>query len=337
MQPTHVFTYRGDGSACPMGPADGTPIGSHSVTNHLIDGTVQAGLTYCYTVFVADSTGTRVKVGSTGAVPVPDLKAPPPASVPTTTPAPQPTGSSSSGLNKTQKKAIVGSAGGLLALSLVIVIIRLLRRRADEPRPVWGAEIRMSFTGLSASALIIPVIALAWVLVVTALVVFQVDARPRPDPRTDRAPPLPARPARARRGGRARALAACRGVRRQLDEAALHVGDPAWWKAQQSTGELVFANWPLYIDYRDWLKDRPTLNEFSRQSGIHGHLRGDHRGQRGSSPARSRRSSPKGRPTGYDIVVLTNSWQLTELVKSGWLVPLDHSQLGNFTSVRARW
>lgn len=175
VQPTHVFTYRGDGSACPTGPADGTPIGSHSVTNHLIDGTVQAGLTYCYTVFVADSTGTRVKVGSTGAVPVPDLKAPPPASVPTTTPAPQPTGSSSSGLNKTQKKAIVGSAGGLLALSLVIVIIRLLRRdRAAEPRPVWGTEIRMSFTGLSASALIIPaVIALAWVLVVTALVVFR--------------------------------------------------------------------------------------------------------------------------------------------------------------------
>ena len=39
-----------------------------------------------------------------------------------------------------------------------------------------------------------------------------------------------------------------------------------------------------------------------------------------------------GRPTGYDIVVLTNSWQLTELVKNGWLVPLDHSQLGNFAT-----
>ena len=40
------------------------------------------------------------------------------------------------------------------------------------------------------------------------------------------------------------------------------VGDPAWWRAQRSTGELVFANWPLYIDYRNWLKDRPTLNDF---------------------------------------------------------------------------
>ncbi len=109
-----------------------------------------------------------------------------------------------------------------------------------------------------------------------------------------------------------------------------HVGDPAWWKAQQSTGELVFANWPLYIDYRNWLKDRPTLNEFSRQSGVmvtYEEIIEDNAKFAGKiAPLLS-----KGRPTGYDIVVLTNSWQLTELVKSGWLVPLDHSQLGNFT------
>ena len=37
-----------------------------------------------------------------------------------------------------------------------------------------------------------------------------------------------------------------------------------------------------------------------------------------------------GRATGYDLVVLTNSWQLTQLVDKGYLVPLDHSQLGNF-------
>jgi hypothetical protein len=175
VQPTHVFAYRGDGSACPTGATDGTPVGFHSVSNHLIDGTVQAGLAYCYTVFVTASTGTLVKVGSTGPVPVPDLNAPPPASVPSTTPVPQPAASGSSGLDATQRKAIVGSAGGLLALSLVFVIVRLLRRsRAAEPRPVWGTELRMSFTGISASALIIPaVIALAWVLVVTALVVLR--------------------------------------------------------------------------------------------------------------------------------------------------------------------
>ena len=109
------------------------------------------------------------------------------------------------------------------------------------------------------------------------------------------------------------------------------VGDPAWWRAQKSTGELIFANWPLYIDYRNWLKDRPTLNEFSRQSGV----MVTYEEIIENNADFADRITPilsSGRPTGYDIVVLTNSWQLTELVKNGWLVPLDHSQLGNFAT-----
>jgi spermidine/putrescine transport system substrate-binding protein len=108
-----------------------------------------------------------------------------------------------------------------------------------------------------------------------------------------------------------------------------NVGDPAWWRAQQPTGELVFANWPLYIDYRNWLKDNPTLNEFSRQSGVmvtYEEIIKDN----ADFAAKITPLLASGRPTGYDIVVLTNSWQLTQLVRSGWLIPLDHSQLGNF-------
>lgn len=172
----NVYAYRGDGSSCPTGASDGTLIGGTSVTNHMIDGTVQAGLSYCYTVLVADSSGTLTKVGSTGPVPVPDLTAPPPPAVTSAAPTPQPAAAGgSNGLDATQKKAIAGSAGSLLALALVVVIVRLLRRpRAADTGPVWGTELRLSFTGLSASALIIPaVIALAWVLVVTAVVVFR--------------------------------------------------------------------------------------------------------------------------------------------------------------------
>jgi hypothetical protein len=177
VQPTRVFAYRGDGSACPTGSSDGKLVPTPKVTNHVIDRTVKAGLSYCYSILVADSFGTLVKVGSTGAVPVPDLKAPPPAAVPSTSPVPQPAGpgSGSSDLDTTMAKAIVGTAGLLLAVSLLVVIVRILRRsRTAHAGPVWGTEIRMSFTGLSASALIIPaVIALAWVLVVTVLVVFR--------------------------------------------------------------------------------------------------------------------------------------------------------------------
>ena len=38
------------------------------------DGAVKAGVTYCYTVFVTDSTGTLVKVGSTGRCPSPTCR-----------------------------------------------------------------------------------------------------------------------------------------------------------------------------------------------------------------------------------------------------------------------
>jgi spermidine/putrescine transport system substrate-binding protein len=108
------------------------------------------------------------------------------------------------------------------------------------------------------------------------------------------------------------------------------IGDPAWWKAQRPTGELVFANWPLYIDYRNWLKDRPTLNDFSRQSGVmvtYEEVIED------NAPFAEKlaRTLAAGRSSGYDLVVLTNSWQLTQLIDKGYLIPLDHSQLGNFT------
>src|SRR6476659_8914302 len=100
------------------------------------------------------------------------------------------------------------------------------------------------------------------------------------------------------------------------------VGDPTWWKEQRPTGELVFANWPLYIDYRNWLKDRPTLNDFSRQSGVM--VTYEEIIQNNEDFAdKNMPLLAQGRPTGYDIVVLTNSWQLTQLVKSGWLIPLD--------------
>jgi spermidine/putrescine transport system substrate-binding protein len=107
------------------------------------------------------------------------------------------------------------------------------------------------------------------------------------------------------------------------------VGDAAWWRAQRPTGRLVFANWPLYIDYRNWLKDRPTLNDFSRQSGVMVTYEEiiENNAKFAAEMAAVLRT---GRPTGYDLAVLTNSWQLTQLIDNGYLIPLDHSQLGNF-------
>jgi hypothetical protein len=174
VQPAKVFAMRDAPGACPTSPANGTRVGATSVTNHMIDPGVTAGESYCYSVFVADSAGTVTKVGSTGPVEVPDLNAPPPAAVVSPAPVAQAPASSAGGLGS-MSKAIAGVFGGLLAFALLVVILRMVRRsRTANAGPAFGSELRMTFTGLSGSALIIPaVIALAWVLVVTAVVVFR--------------------------------------------------------------------------------------------------------------------------------------------------------------------
>src|SRR4029079_17229320 len=60
-------------------------------------------------------------------------------------------------------------------------------------------------------------------------------------------------------------LAACGEV---TTRSAAAVGTSEWWRGQHDTGRLVLRTWPLYIDYTNWLKDRPSLNGFSRHTGI---------------------------------------------------------------------
>jgi spermidine/putrescine transport system substrate-binding protein len=119
-------------------------------------------------------------------------------------------------------------------------------------------------------------------------------------------------------------LAACG----QVTQAA-ELGSSAWWAGQRRTGQLVFANWPLYIDYTNWLKDRPSLNQFSRHTGIEVTYE---EVIEGNEPfyAKIEPRLAAGRPLGYDLIVLTNGWQVTQLIDNGWLTPLDHSLLPNF-------
>jgi spermidine/putrescine transport system substrate-binding protein len=47
--------------------------------------------------------------------------------------------------------------------------------------------------------------------------------------------------------------------------------------------------------------------------------------------ARIEPSLQEGESIGFDIIVLTNGWYLTQLINNGWLVQLDHSKLPNFS------
>ena len=106
------------------------------------------------------------------------------------------------------------------------------------------------------------------------------------------------------------------------------VGTAAWWAKQPHTKTVNFANWPYYIDV---LKGKhPSLEHFTAQTGIAVNY---------TEPisdnvpfyAKIRPSLQARQPTGYDIIVMTNSSPpLGYLINFGWLIPLDRSAMPNF-------
>ena len=101
----------------------------------------------------------------------------------------------------------------------------------------------------------------------------------------------------------------------------------AWWREQSKQGTFDFANWPLYIDRT---KDgSPTLDAFSEMYGV----TVDYRPVIQDNASFFAQISPvlqAGQSTGYDMVVISNGWQLTQMIKNHWLIPLDHSRMPNF-------
>jgi spermidine/putrescine transport system substrate-binding protein len=105
--------------------------------------------------------------------------------------------------------------------------------------------------------------------------------------------------------------------------------DPsAFWADQQITGTVDFANWPYYID-RTRTNGHPSLDLFTQQKGIQVAY---------TRPIRANahfldkiRSSLEAGTPEYDIIVITNGPELSELMASDWLTPLDLTLLPHFT------
>jgi spermidine/putrescine transport system substrate-binding protein len=122
-------------------------------------------------------------------------------------------------------------------------------------------------------------------------------------------------------------LAAC-GIGGQ--QAATHAN---WvWDKAKKAGQLDFANWPLYIDVADGPNGTtkyPSLEKFTADTSIKVTY---------SEPisdlaeffAKIAPTLQAGQPTGYDIIVITNGIEMTNLQLKHWLTELDPSQLGNF-------
>jgi spermidine/putrescine transport system substrate-binding protein len=97
-----------------------------------------------------------------------------------------------------------------------------------------------------------------------------------------------------------------------------------FWSGKRKKGHLDFANWPLYMDPK-----HPQLKKFTAATGItvtYKEVIQDN----ASWFARIRPQLAAGRSIGYDLMVMTNGIEFSQLIELGYLAPLDHARLPNF-------
>lgn len=96
---------------------------------------------------------------------------------------------------------------------------------------------------------------------------------------------------------------------------------------------LRFSNWPLYIDYDEKTKKHPTLDEFTKQTGIKVSYYEDIN-DNASYFGKIQGPLSQGRGIDRDIIVLTDSSRFPSLIISkGWVEELDKDKIPNFSNL----
>jgi spermidine/putrescine transport system substrate-binding protein len=131
-------------------------------------------------------------------------------------------------------------------------------------------------------------------------------------------------------GAMASALAAC-GIKgtNASAEAAAGVDWTAWWASKKKNGHFSFDNWAAYIDQTK-SGHYPTLEKFTKQTGISVSYNDAAVADVQTYYGKISPELAAGKSTGADLMVVTNSWEFTELVQKGWVAQLDHSRMPNF-------
>ncbi|MCZ7588210.1 MAG: spermidine/putrescine ABC transporter substrate-binding protein [Gaiella sp.] len=96
---------------------------------------------------------------------------------------------------------------------------------------------------------------------------------------------------------------------------------------------LRFSNWPLYIDFDETTKKRPTLDEFTKQTGIEVRYYEDIN-DNASYFGKIQGPLSQGRGIDRDIVVLTDSTRFPALmISKGWAEELDKDKIPNIANL----
>jgi DNA-binding CsgD family transcriptional regulator len=99
--------------------------------------------------------------------------------------------------------------------------------------------------------------------------------------------------------------------------------------AKELAERLRFSNWALYIDFDEKTKRRPTLDEFTRKTGVAVDYFEDIN-TNATYFAKIRRPLSQGRGIDRDIIVLTDNSRFPALLlHEGWLEKLDRSAIPN--------
>jgi spermidine/putrescine transport system substrate-binding protein len=127
------------------------------------------------------------------------------------------------------------------------------------------------------------------------------------------------------------ALAACgvSGADKGPTGSAASKAAKSFWEQQKKTGSFVFANWPLYIDVGAKPTDHPSLDLFTKRTGIEVSYK-EVVQDPGSFFGKIQPELGAGQGTGYDLVVITNGLYLDKMKELNYLIPLDQSRMTNF-------
>ena len=102
----------------------------------------------------------------------------------------------------------------------------------------------------------------------------------------------------------------------------------AFWSKQKQHNQLNFENWPLYIDVGKG-SDHPSLDLFTKQTGIKVNYKEDIQDD-ASFYGKIAPVLKSGSNVGFDLMVITNGFELDNLFERDYLVPLDQNRMTNF-------